>query len=1265
MPMFDNKPVRPPQPVAPEGLPPIARTPAASGGSSSTRMEKSAIRLGLIGFPNSGKTSFLYSLKSGARADAKRGEAWALGLVRAEFGNLTDQSGTEQRATDSTFFKEAEYCSVKRLWSPLKIGRWRKLYIPEVSGEIVQRIADGTLQELPQLIEPAQRYLDFLARCEMLLCLVGVDGGTRGGGAIDPDRSVRESVERFGRIVSEVQKAREALRLANHAELPITVLITKADLLRDAGGLNKVVVRKEQSSLAELSQKPGYGWLKEYERIDGDGQTVVSFQVDALMEAPSARNDLDVQESLAADFLRCHAPAAARSIAEFCRTSGTRVRFFLCSPYGRKFVGPSGESRLPSPEEIKPRMVYEPLEDLLESASVSGGGKRLRGTLLMFAGAALLALAAGPLLLSTLESSFDRAVENKVAYVELATKKERLESHLLHFVEQSLSERLRADHAARLIALRDRMLQEGVPPSDSRVEDLEDEAVAMAPQALALGEGMRRPLSEIVAERGLARMRAYLQGSITGESAALNGKKFLLNGGDVVKLCEQLDKARADRTGAAGSDWSGPATRVLVMLKALEGSSGASFSLRCTEGADLLRDSLGKAEAYYKVRQRMDQLASGMQAAKEDPEVRRLASKSGDLQSGRGLDELILTEVTKAIDDASKSEAGALPKLVTQPIDSPATVPAWLSHLPEQARQRVFESWIDEIDDGLVELSRSADVSKPDFNKRVEGEIQRTTSQFERLDTDADRWLLAGVSKEALPKLREMGERATLLVRASETASLGAEHYANMQRLYSAGFAPRAKWDTSIPDSQGGMMDFGLLARLQSERMAEALEQRFLAAVDKARTSEATDCLGALGAMLPADAQEVAEFNALLTVVRSFETDSPDLNGYRAALNDLLARRTAIDRVGSVLSSRLAKAPAIGRLLPETLARIADSRIPETTKLSWTQGLVSAMGARWQAFTGEELAQTLETMHGFGFKPREAAPGMLRSALEGVVDQLTPRDEQARIDSVCVVLRCARRLEPDDDVGALVIQPLLRQATTLLSDASSPADLSGDSGAHRSRDFLMKLGRACKESPRLTETVVALGNHEELIRRHDLRKVRRPGVGAFWLSRTEWTVEDVKRKVAEADPRAFAEWCKGTRFNADGTWQPVLGAEPNTSLRLGSVEKARALAGLVGLRLPIAEEWKSAAKPLDAMTPPNSGGQFGPTSAEDLSKHGDKTAEGIVGLRFGVREWVSNGELPMGNSYISNTPVPEQGSAYDKGIRPALDEVPAALRVNG
>jgi hypothetical protein len=359
-----------------------------------------AVSVGFVGIPNSGKTSFIHAIRHNALAKGRGHGRWDFGLPAANAGEaFEDLEGSLQPGTTRGHFKVADFCTVRR--AMLRIGSFavgpkRMLVMPEVSGETLEEIAKGT--EAMRRESGAERYLSFLSQSDHLICFASLDGessSASGVVALNPARELANQLD----VIVKVLQAADALR-DRRSRCAVSVLITKADMLREREEFDWVVMPRDRSAVGKLAREPRRSELEQELQGQGSDESQVRFSTFHLMRCPCAEGDIDLQEAIAADFLRYHAPKAAEIMASLQKDQSARrsVRFFLAAPYGRSFTDEEGRQRKPEASELDPVMLFEPLESMLERRWLMHRKDRIRGRVLKCAALLALTLLLGPIL---------------------------------------------------------------------------------------------------------------------------------------------------------------------------------------------------------------------------------------------------------------------------------------------------------------------------------------------------------------------------------------------------------------------------------------------------------------------------------------------------------------------------------------------------------------------------------------------------------------------------------------------------------------------------------------------------------------------------------------------------------------------------------------------------------------------------------------------------------------------------------------------------
>ncbi len=291
------------------------------------------IQIGFIGLPNSGKTSFIHAVRNSTAAMGRGYGVWDFGGIKADSGNLDlNPDGSGQAATPSGTFRRAPFCRIRRV--RFRLGHrslaWpeRTLVMPEVAGEISQAIARGS--EHAGDVSNTAAYKRFLADSPGILCFVSLDGGyaSNEGGQLDPEREIQRQILDIRRVLEAADELREASRgwFRRPAPQAVSVLITKIDMLRELPHLDRVSLPAERSAVHRCAQSKRRLAIREELKRHGSRDQQVTFSVWDMVTHDAASRDLDLQEAIAADFLKCHAPDSARAMADLQRDISRRRR---------------------------------------------------------------------------------------------------------------------------------------------------------------------------------------------------------------------------------------------------------------------------------------------------------------------------------------------------------------------------------------------------------------------------------------------------------------------------------------------------------------------------------------------------------------------------------------------------------------------------------------------------------------------------------------------------------------------------------------------------------------------------------------------------------------------------------------------------------------------------------------------------------------------------------------------------------------------------
>jgi hypothetical protein len=1231
-------------------------------------------RLGIIGFPNSGKTSWLfalvnghrtYSIRSGADGQTPGKRAWIMGALDGKFAALVGQEGKAQEATTSGTFKSSRLCEVKRPWLaglPFATSFW--LSIPEVAGETVRKIADGA--SFPDTeAESARAYQDFLAGCDGILGLVGIDGDRGGRGAVTAVDEALSKIQGFERVLSDAIERREDKRYP----IAVTVLITKIDLIKLNPTLDEVVLPRDRSSVGALARERGYEELQKVLALSKSDETTIRFRVNPLMRSKAAAGELRIQECIAADFLRCHAPQAALQMKRLCEIPGLDVRFYLSAPYGRTSLDSEGKAVYPTAGEIKPTMVYEPLEDLLERSWKVRGGSRLRRNMLVAVCVAVLLILFGPIWAWRCERAFDASIEEQAPISVVKANLDALESHWLYGLELQLSEARASAHARRIAAVIARM--DEAQDSPAAIGAMEDRAYQLDSSAVVESGGITLPLRNRIA----VRVRRELEDFIDGRRSAFP-ERVDLPRSDVAQVVVFVESRIAGQRSAP--EWEAVADRLQKINLV---NPAGPCRVNPIEGGECLKSSLYKLLAAARLQPRLSSLATlrleDLNALAAD------AARCANSDALRRIDGVIVDRLRGqwATDFQPYSGPDQAQKIAAFLDEKPGFSLPWTEPLRRAFGRQQVNDWVSRF-----VASSEAGVRGVDGFQEPATVMARLGPEVSRLEQFAAQWTALGAAhpwvaqgmrtglEEHANRLRERQRLLEEMMTASAkgaTALVGA-----FQEADTASLAQSVSYQVSGDDLLS--IDFSRPFRFQEDIMLGRIDTLFDAAVSSGSTADARSMLEArkqLGGTARGANEEI------IRLAEQLASSNPDATAIDATLRSLLSDPRALDDHRELAIRSLVNARALAVVAPPVLRCVAGAQntASGSSKRAWADALMNKMPPeRWTQLDSTGLVIVLQSLRETGWAPGSAAAALLQGFFTEYSKEQGLASRTELLEKIAKVHKAAAlRPNPGSTAGQLDLDIFATPLRTIRDHylaAGTKADFGVTQPGMRMLSLLQELRGQGLGSQLIAEIVEAARRHANLVEQWDLVKIRPEAVTAsssavppFWFAVHEWTVRDVAY-IAKSNALEFGTLAKDPRFpfNPDGSrrGKPVPG-EPAQNLRILDAEHAIGLARAGGLRLPTLAEWQAAfarfapgARPVWPKAADTS--TRSDCSPEALCKLMDKQLDGIVGLSFGVREWVSPAKVQAGRSNLQ-AELPESElriQPYDSGVRPALDAVP-------
>jgi hypothetical protein len=1324
-----NRPASPPSPYVDPGF--MASAPAADP-IDVVRGEG----LALLGLPGSGKTSFLYYLKTRRADGAVGGRPWRMRTLGGEFDQQTGQQEEAQSATRADVFKEAAL----QMWRPIlgliPFGPRRKVVIPEIAGETVAAMARAGVPDSPAERRAYERLNAYLQCCDEVVFLASLDGHVGGKGehagsgarravidAASVENALVSAVNVLGRIITLMHDSRP-----RGERIFISLLITKADVLKDAPGLDGVSLPERSSEVARLAAGRGRSWITRFLKSDG---STVSFSMNELCQSVEAFADIDVQEAAAFDFMRAHAPAAAEGLAKLAEQPDISIRFFMGGPYGREYTNARGQSVFPPVNALKQRtMVYEVLEDVVERSFRWRRRMRIRRRGAIAAVASLAFFLTGPALVYVSESNFRKGLESQ-DYGDAEFALRTMNWIPWSWVDRNLSDARRKQYAAERYQLLEQWT-DAQPDKidDDRVVDLADSVVSLDPDGIF---GVRA--REFQTGRNQRVVWSYIQeGAALPETVELNDGAALqlkrviqdLRKGPAPWSSKEFQVSKPDADIKSLKERQERLRTVADMRTAARLQVPAALAPGFDEQLKLTRESVDV---------RIALLESSRQRGGSPVPVDLAKLREWALQAVRCEDEVALRYAESRLLARVDAEANQQPTSERAP-GKPGSFKESVSQLArtdwplkqQLDRERLaglVREWVEAQLAVIVNLpvgEKDKPVDRIASQTKLGDALSGMLGERQALSDGDEAWAVEepkGGVFAFWKSMTELQARADSIVKLGGSAGLPADLEKELRAAFvgtadglldrQVQYRPPAAPGTAPVD-----VPFQRLARAQQELAADLLDDRiatmdltpsqdpsYKSTIDTAR--RCNELLRLVGAPLgdrykPRVELRSAEFAiaeeltrtpsngpALDTQFRTIAECAAGLQMSPWVLTSLAKSGAAPGIASSVLSAICAMkdTPDIRSKHAESFIRALDLLLFEAPQ---AKGLMAAASACELGII-PVVAEGLIPMQD---QAMDVADKVLKNK-EDLVAQRQLTDAALRIRTWLAASQWADAQGASHDSGVIMCRRTLTQAFEDMRHGKlvSPA-----------LRVLQEIGGGNSPSAELHTVAKAVADHVALAMKWNLKPVffqegSDPRVCKVLLAQEEWTVNDVATTIVGATGEAKTELARdeqndGFPYRMDGTLKkpPVklAGEVTDTGLQIVSGKHALHVVRAAGLRLPTKLEWAQALLPLLELVP--SGGknnakksrlelifeQNGKSdawikdwSAANLRSFGDVTGkdEELVGLGYGVREWLADDTVPAG---LSNQ-LPDAGlnqgvnaRPTDTGIRPALDPYPEELR---
>lgn len=1279
---------------APAPAPEPARAAPAAGGDVAQPRRGTA--LALIGLPESGKTSFLYSLKHVPQRPT--GLRWSWPAASKELAEMAGRPGEPLPGTTPGTFKVSELSSLHRPWrwlSGLRLSHLlcprRRVMIPEVSGEQPKQVS-GASEPTNDKERWANEQLEkFLAVSEEILFLAGlVDYRS-------PRPLTQDSVERVlldaATALARIEDRARALRGDGSRRSPVfvTFLITKRDVLKDSPGLDAVRVRAAGSALLKLAGTPGRDWLNGG-MVTRD-ETDVRFNLNQVCDA--AGSDIEVQEAAACDFLACHAPKAGMELSSLAHRRGVSLRILTSKPFGRECRTADGLTAAhPEPQQLETSMVWEPLDDLVERSYRYRARQRLKKAGI----AAAFLLAAVTLFGPALSAWTNRQASSALA----AKNRAQAESWLLadDWNPWSHMARLGSPRHAYASATLWAELGNQMPLRDGERDRVEREIAKRDPTP---GQSLVKPFRDDRYKRALSAFLGQSPGD--GKPVAVSKERDLLR--DLPELLVQpprdplalsSDQAKSvftpvltrpdsapvqdppgttvesDRLGAIANN----VERLRSWMQAGGGpvDGGKRAEIRVFDGPGAagsgrleaeIRGGLAAAGRIYQLRANLAKLRLDSQSptAADLQSTQELLVRARELDDAKAvefLQEGLRTQVGRRFASLLANEMQNKKQSNVKPVG--AAYAAGTVECPASTSPDIHAAYRDQAVQATNEMLGTlakALVEMPGAKSSQHREFAAAWSRYAQAlqDPTLGEWTQGAADLAKGLQLLSRLSDATAGSSDPRTIS-GLLDQVRIDGEVTCTVSPR---DGSVLARGEHRIDLGppakALWRAAVERLSSAAESGAVGivgstpgAAGRAKTAldERAKVVARTGVACPADRKGLYELVELGLALEDDDHASEQQGSRVAALLDAWLAAGAADKDAEMVLARIAKLNEGATWAPGIVATLV-SRGKGNALVELYLGESSIDWSRVSPAKAKGLEESLKKTE------RSIIPFVVAEFDANVPGKGTGQGGQDAAGSQ------VRRLALVAEVQGRKIDEVARLQDFLRAVAEEAASRSmtepGMGPLESALGEMQKAGLASEQAKQLLD---ALDEHRELIRKWDLLPVHKDGAVVCYLARLEWTRDN----VLSVAPKLQLHPASST-------------AKLETNLGI-SLQDARDVAAKANLRLPKKGEWLLAFN--SAPSPKDRAQEVAESVALNVKWQSDCSVEflrdqlqdsrgsGWIGMQWGVREWCDDAEQPsglsnrwkfadqlVGKELRAGQPVPP-----DVGMRPALDPLPLAVR---
>lgn len=309
-------------------------------------------RIGVLGFPSSGKTALFYSLVN-TQPRASQLEGWTLrpgGSDSMDYlARLRHQGDWRGTPEDQELEWFRVFQAVRKTFGVvLPLSLRFDLLMPDVPGELIDKLALDEKSVSADEGLRADQLLSQLATCDALICVVDP-------AELKPGRAQRRDVVLS--MSNILRKVHERSTKIGQRSMRVNLVLTKADSLWDGPSAERVKLPESRSRW-----RAAHGGVPEA-MVCEDG--FCEFALGPVEDLSGGRR-LEA-EALAWDFINVKYPALSEAFWSASEWPGWTVHAYLTSSWGHDLDRTAdGAAHVPTRDEVAPDGIFLPLLGTLE-----------------------------------------------------------------------------------------------------------------------------------------------------------------------------------------------------------------------------------------------------------------------------------------------------------------------------------------------------------------------------------------------------------------------------------------------------------------------------------------------------------------------------------------------------------------------------------------------------------------------------------------------------------------------------------------------------------------------------------------------------------------------------------------------------------------------------------------------------------------------------------------------------------------------------------